>query len=1271
MNQYFDENALDNVTASKLASKGIDHTSDNLQDIDGQNVIIDTSEYEYETDSKYMNSLIRLAKASEGYSKKILYIPAYKWFRLDVNLEEKSKTPLGCICRYIKQNPAEFKNKFKGFILIFFNDRGQCFPLYVDQYKSSDYNKVVKLLREILERSIIPDKRPEDIDVKSPVKAVVDKKELESKQVEDEKQELVDAIAQAAENAESEEELWENIDNDEQIKRIVADLENEDDGAPKFNAARTSRIAKLNDEFLNKELNGKTIEDIINTPMDNIPSEHLKVSSINDDWKDVSFINFGKSYDINKDIMNILYSLSEKSYPISILDVSIKDTSTNLDYIDTYTVKTEDGFGKRSTLKFDIPKFRNNRFMRLGGNDKTISGQLVLLPCIKTEVDAVQCISNYNKIFIYRHGQQGRSLPTTDRLLKTVKKLNGGTSKIKIIPGDNSSICSKHELPIDYIDIASFITRIETKECVYYFNQDVYYRNYTVDIKKGIPYAVNRSDGSLRYYKDNNSESISDIITSELCNLDADFNDVYTATKAVARLNYSEASIMSNRIPLIVVMGYTLGLKPILEKYINTDNTIKYSIVEGSTRVPKDKSNISVIKFNDGYITYDNNYSSSLLLNGLSVCPTESYSITDINSKDMWLDFLDEFGGRRLADGLDNFADMFIDPITKEVCEHCKIPSNYFDMLMYANNLLADNKYNKHTDISGNRYRANELIAGYFYKAISQAYGEYKIQVKRGRDVGISMKQSAVIDLIMQDPVFSDLSYLNPLLEIEASHAVSFKGLSGMNSARSYSLDKRTYDDSMTNKLALSTGFAANVGINRQTTIDMDVEGQRGYIKDTGKEEMSDAKTLSMTEAITPFGSTRDDPFRTAMTFIQTSEHSMRTKVSMPLLITNGADEAMPYYSSDEYAFKAKDDGEVVEIVPNDHMIIKYKNPIQKEDGTTYIHECIDLRETVKKNSAGGFYLILKLDTDLKVGSKFKSQDVIAYDTMSYSNRNGETDHLAYNPGILAKVAILNTEDGFEDSTSVSNWMSEAMATDVVVQKEVDLSKNTNVYNMLKAGDAVQEGDPLIIFQNSFDEEDANALLKTITDSEFVSDLGRIRLKSKYTGLIQDIKIYRTCEIDEMSDSLKKIVTAYEKNIKARKKMYQDYEMPDSNILDPDYKLPPTGIMKNNRDGVKIVFSIKYNDKLSIGDKTVAQSANKGVVRDIFPKGREPFSEFRPEESIHALFAASSFNSRMVTSVWSSGAINKCMIELDRAVKDIMGIPNIPIELTGGSIDDE
>ena len=54
-----------------------------------------------------------------------------------------------------------------------------------------------------------------------------------------------------------------------------------------------------------------------------------------------------------------------------------------------------------------------------------------------------------------------------------------------------------------------------------------------------------------------------------------------------------------------------------------------------------------------------------------------------------------------------------------------------------------------------------------------------------------------------------------------------------MNSERSYSLDKRTYDDSMNGIFGMSTGFAGTVGETRQATINMNIQGKRGYIKDT------------------------------------------------------------------------------------------------------------------------------------------------------------------------------------------------------------------------------------------------------------------------------------------------------------------------------------------------------------------------------------------------------------------------------------------------------
>ena len=107
--------------------------------------------------------------------------------------------------------------------------------------------------------------------------------------------------------------------------------------------------------------------------------------------------------------------------------------------------------------------------------------------------------------------------------------------------------------------------------------------------------------------------------------------------------------------------------------------------------------------------------------------------------------------------------------------------------------------------------------------------------------------------------------------------------------------------------------------------------------------------------------------FRTAMTFIQTSKHGMRTTSQDPLLVTNGADQALPYLTSDTFAHKAKWNA-VVEEITNDYMIIANKsNPKEKE--------FIDLREKVEKNSDGGFFITIKLDTfkNYKKGDSIKS----------------------------------------------------------------------------------------------------------------------------------------------------------------------------------------------------------------------------------------------------------------------------------------------------------
>ena len=1285
--------------------------NNNLTNMRGYNVYLD-----------FMERMIKDKRFKSSYKKMTVIIPVNDWLKFCKPQNDmlwmitSSINPISCIYKCLMTNPEYLSKTYNGINFVFLgsksyfvtdfgkiDDISKTRTLFLrnikfiinnsdpiedeNEQKSSPkaitlniidtIEKAQKLNISNITPSAIATKPHADIGLKTAIKTVTKSKDNIPKEKPDSsgavkqdteednetnkevlKQELVDRVAQASSNANDTEDALDKLNDDQRVKEILSTLAAEPDDGPKMSASRTSRLLKLEDDFLDKEFKDKNIRDFLtfdeNEETKDIEPISLDVDSVNPEWKELRYANMNDKYDLDRDILAMFDFFHDKRHPLVVKDIKVEDTSTSDDAVETYTVVYENENGKRFTVVIDIPKFIDGKYMKLRGNIKNISSQLFPIPIMKTEEDTVQIATCYNKIFIRRFGSTlGKTNAPTDRLIKTLSK--NKFKNLRLLEGDNTRVCSKYEVPIDYIDISSAYSEIETNHYLFQFNQDKLRKEYgdKIDLKNGFPFGIDKKNNSILYYNANSenfiflSTMIEYLLETEL----EGFSDAYSKTTTSVKYTFSQASLLASKIPLIVVCAYSEGLEKVLRKA-----GIEYELSE--KRPLFDKDQFDIIRFKDGYLKYKLTYASSLLMNGLKVCNTEDFSLTEINLKTTYVNFLDMFGGRIKADGLDNFYELLIDyPITYNSLKYYKLPTDYVSLLLYANQLLTDNKFIKHTDItSSRRIRRNELVADLLYRnVLSKAYGDYCTQIKhRGQGV-FSVKRNALINAVLLNNTTEDQSIINALNEYEAYNRITPEGPGGLNTSRAYTLDKRGYDDSMKNVLSMSTGFSGKVGIPRQATIDANVNGYRGYItsnSEDSKDEINVTKTLCMTEALTPYGITRDDPFRSAMNFVQTSKHGMRCRHSDPLLITTGADEALPYLISDIFAYKAKGNGKVIE-KDDDHMIIEYSS---KDGQPTY--DYIDLTEQVEKNSSSGFFVVLKLDSDLKVGNKVKEGQILAYDKSSFSNEIGIDDNIAYNIGTLNKFAILNTDEGYEDSAIISHELSEKMTTDIVIKREVPLPKDTNVFNMVKKGQAIKEGDPLLIIQKPYDEDDMNSLLKSlVADEDSITELGRQPITSKVTGIVQDIIITRTVEKDELSSSLKKIVNEYEKDINAKKKIMDQYDINKKTELPSTEKLPATGKLKNCEDGVLIEFYLKYEDKMSVGDKLIYYSALKGVVKDIFPEGKEPTSEYRPDEKIHSLLSIGSVNGRMTCSILITSAINKGLIELSRKVKDILDIP--------------
>ena len=215
--------------------------------------------------------------------------------------------------------------------------------------------------------------------------------------------------------------------------------------------------------------------------------------------------------------------------------------------------------------------------------------------------------------------------------------------------------------------------------------------------------------------------------------------------------------------------------------------------------------------------------------------------------------------------------------------------------------------------------------------------------------------------------------------------------------------------------------------------------------------------------------------------------------------------------------------------------------------------------------------------------------------------------------------------------------MTTHLATVVTKTKSVVVDKSDNILNMKKIGEKVNPNDTLFSIT---DELIANTDLDARTLA-IIQELKTSSPKSKLRGVISRIEVRYNCDINDMSDSLKKLAVASDKEFKL--------DTGFTGKVNGSYSIGGIPL----KDGeVEIKLYITVDEGMGMGDKAIFGNQLKFTVGEVFDY------DIHGEDGIEvdALFSSRSVAARIVNSPALIGTTSMLLDKItDKAIEMYFG----------------
>ena len=578
-----------------------------------------------------------------------------------------------------------------------------------------------------------------------------------------------------------------------------------------------------------------------------------------------------------------------------------------------------------------------------------------------------------------------------------------------------------------------------------------------------------------------------------------------------APVEYAEVVIGAKDIPIGVVLSYYIGFSKLL-KLLNL-NPVR---VEAGKRVSLQPNEYSLVFSDETLIFSRDDRLASLIISGfLEYHKTiRAFNVHSFDKRGVYVNLLESNKlGARYVREMDLMQQMFVDPITKEILQEMKEPTTFNGLLVRACELLLDDKHPEELDTKYMRIKGYERIPGAIYRQLVGAIRQHNAQLGKASKQ-VTLNPYAVWKYVTEDPTKVQINEINPIQALKETEAVTFSGTGGRNS-RSMVKSTRAYHRNSMGTISESTVDSSDVGINIYTSANPQFKSLRGLSRPFDFKEQGATSLLSTSAMLAP-ASDKDDPKRVNFIAIQQG-HSIACEGYHQSTVRTGYDQVIAHRSYDLFAMTATQPGKVLNI--NKKGII-----VEYADGTKQGYEL-----GRRFGNAAGLVIPHEIATQMKVGQEFEVGEAICYNTGFFEPDFFDPKRIVLKNAFNVRTVLWESLQTLEDASSITEKTASKLVTKLTKVKNILVSFDQTVSNLVKVGDKVDYDTVLCYIQ---DQVTAGNKLFTDETIDTLKMLGAQSPRAHVQGIVEAVEVYYHGDKEDMSESLLELANESDKRLR-------------------------------------------------------------------------------------------------------------------------------------------